>query len=100
MKLVLSFLIYFSFFGSSYAWKVEHQPLLDSTVLLGAKLYLDSDWYSYSAPQFIYLGPSAEEIAMTAKIDSNELQLNLISDAIDSINQVQMEQSAAIKKLQ
>lgn len=100
MKLLLPALLLFSFFGSSFAYQLEEvKPIYDEVVTIP-----DYIWPSYEmgpsvSLTFLPAGPSAEEIAMTAKIDSNDVQLIRLSAILDSVNGVQLKQSAAIEKL-
>lgn len=92
MKLVLTFVIFFSFLGSSFAY------------LGNAPVTYEATPYTIIYPNVTTIttavaGPSPEEIALTARIDSQEVQMNLLFNALDSMNRVQIKQTSSIKRL-
>ena len=104
MKLLLTALTLFSFFGSSFAFQLEEEEEEEDSIVLAEPVFIDYDWNQqyYPVPAgiiFTPTGPSANEISLTAKLDSNEVQLNLLADQIDSMNRVQIKQSSSIRSL-
>lgn len=76
MKLVLSFLIFFSFLGSSFAWMgVVQNNILPLPIVI-----------DYAT-------------GLTAKLDSQEVRMNELYDVLDSMNRVQIKQTSSIKRL-
>lgn len=96
MKFLLANAIFFSIFGSSFAYQTEVIQREPEIVTI-----FDPIW---DVPMNIYPSiypfvPSASEIALTAKLDSQELRMNLLFDALDSTKLILSKQEASIKKL-
>ena len=102
MKLLLTALTLISFFGSPFAFQIQVDSLQDR---VSETTYLDINfqWDPYdirpTVVSYLVVGPSANEIALTAKIDSNEIQMNLLADRIDSMNRVQIKQNSSLRSL-
>ena len=94
MKFSLAILILFSCIGSSYAYSVG----MTTDAVTSAQSARKMPYTNNATPAYNYWTmPSTAEL--TAKLDSQEIQMNLLFDAMDSMNRVQVKQTASIKRL-
>lgn len=98
MKLVLPFIFFFSVLGSSFA--LEKQVEYEEVVAPQSGFYMPYNDVTLGTIFTVDSGPSDAELALTAKLDSQEVQMNLLFDAMDSMNRVQIMQVSSIRKLE
>jgi hypothetical protein len=92
MKTLLVTLIFFSFWSPSFAWMgVVGEPIPCSPYY---------PIYNLTNFSVTIAGPSEAEMALSAKIDSQEVRMNLLFDALDSAKILLTNQEAEIKKME